>query len=263
MSYMKNKLPRVIVMTLFLLVVFAPASIRTQPLGEKDGITILYQFTVGDPDNVEESVMIPMYYHEGRSIFVRSAQEKSMDFDGENLSSMEIMIRPGTTDGQAYFVDRKNKKITAQEPVLDEVVNMEEEIPQFEWRIMGEQKTIAEHACFGATTSFRGRSYSVWFTPDIPLDVGPWKFSGLPGAILQVNDKEGRFNWYCKLISSLSAENKVLIQMPEKRKTYGFDEFQKMSIKKTMDYLQKWIGKTELTIESELDTSNSLERPIK
>lgn len=263
MSCLKNKFSGVAAVTLFLLVTFVPSSIRTQPLGEKDGLTILYQFTIGDSDHVEESVLIPMHYHEGQSIFLRGAEEESVGFDDKDLSNMKIKLKPGTPHAQAYFVDRKNKKITAQEPILDDVVNMEEEIPRFEWQITGGQKKIAEHGCYEATTTFRGRSYSVWFTPEIPLNVGPWKFSGLPGAILQVNEKEGRFNWYCKSISSLSAQDKALIQAPENRKTYGFEEFQKTSQKKMMDYLQKWVGDTELTIVSELDTSNSLERPIK
>lgn len=263
MRYIKNELPQITAVILAFLAMFMPTSVMAQPLGDGDGITIVYQFVVGEPDKVEESEMTPMHYHLGQSIFLRGMREESVDFDSDDLKQMKINIKTATSHEQAYFVDREARKITAQEPVLDEVVNVEEEIPQFKWQITGEQKKIAEHGCYEATTTFRGRSYSVWFTPDIPLDVGPWKFSGLPGAILQVNDKEGRYNWYCKSISSLSAESKALIQAPEKRKTYGFDEFQKMGREKIMDYLHKRIDGTELTISSKPDFSSSLERPIK
>ena len=45
-------------------------------------------------------------------------------------------------------------------------------------------------ACQRARTQFRGRIYDVWFTTDIPISNGPWKFQGLPGLILEAYDEK-------------------------------------------------------------------------
>lgn len=59
---------------------------------------------------------------------------------------------------------------------------------EIEWKITNERKKIANYNCRAAKSDFRGRSYTVWFTTDIPLIFGPWKFQGLPGLIVQVID---------------------------------------------------------------------------
>jgi len=48
--------------------------------------------------------------------------------------------------------------------------------------------TILSFKCHKATTKFAGRSYIAWFTTDIPISDGPYKFSGLPGLIIKIND---------------------------------------------------------------------------
>ena len=57
-----------------------------------------------------------------------------------------------------------------------------------EWELTGDTATILNYSCQKAKTHFRGRTYYAWFTLDIPVFDGPWKFFGLPGLILHVED---------------------------------------------------------------------------
>lgn len=58
-----------------------------------------------------------------------------------------------------------------------------------DWRII-EDKTqeICAHKCHKALATFRGRTWTVWYTPEIAHSSGPWKLHGLPGLILKAED---------------------------------------------------------------------------
>lgn len=58
------------------------------------------------------------------------------------------------------------------------------------WEIEDGTKIILGYECNKALTDFRGRRWTAWFTPDIPLQEGPWKLCGLPGLILEAYDVE-------------------------------------------------------------------------
>ena len=69
-------------------------------------------------------------------------------------------------------------------------------IPSLEWNFSSEEtESIMGYDCRKATTDFAGRTYTVWFTPEIPLPFGPYKFGGLPGLILKIEDAERQFVW--------------------------------------------------------------------
>ena len=72
-----------------------------------------------------------------------------------------------------------------------------EPLPDFKWQIQPETKKILGYTCQKALGEFRGRKYIAWFTSDIPLSDGPWKFCGLPGLILAVQDTEAYFVFTC------------------------------------------------------------------
>jgi GLPGLI family protein len=60
-----------------------------------------------------------------------------------------------------------------------------------EWKILPEKQKIGEYNTQKATTNYGGRSWTAWFSTDIPFQDGPYKFYGLPGLIVKVEDKTG------------------------------------------------------------------------
>ncbi len=70
-----------------------------------------------------------------------------------------------------------------------------EQLPLQKWTISKETKTICGYKCMKATCKWRGRSYTAWYTMQIPVAAGPWKFGGLPGLIMAVSDSTGTYSW--------------------------------------------------------------------
>lgn len=75
------------------------------------------------------------------------------------------------------------------------------------WQISDEMKKILGYNARKATLNFRGRFYTAWFTEEIPFQDGPYKFSKLPGLILEIYDSKNYFHY--NLISFRIINNDV------------------------------------------------------
>lgn len=65
------------------------------------------------------------------------------------------------------------------------------EVDKIKWTVLSETKTIEKFKAQKATTTFGGRNWIAWFTNDIQIQDGPYKFCGLPGLILTIEDDKG------------------------------------------------------------------------
>lgn len=70
-----------------------------------------------------------------------------------------------------------------------------ESMPQFEWDILDIREKVNNIDCQKATTTFRGRTYDVWYALDLPVNNGPWKFHGLPGLIVKVISSDSKIQF--------------------------------------------------------------------
>lgn len=100
----------------------------------------------------------------------------------------------------------------------DRTLSYEEPIDPMNWEITQQQDTVAGYLCTQAEADFRGRHYRVWFAPDIPLNMGPWKFAGLPGLVLRAEDADGAFTWECVGIET-TREPIFDYRIPDKKTT--------------------------------------------
>lgn len=105
-----------------------------------------------------------------------------------------------------YWIEYQYSQITTKDVVLTEWATMPreldtenlyytEKLPLFDWQIGTETATVCGYECMKATCHWRGRDYTAWFTTEIPVEYGPWKFGGLPGLIMKVADNDGIYTF--------------------------------------------------------------------
>lgn len=101
-----------------------------------------------------------------------------------------------------------------------------EENPTQNWQLLGDTLTIAGYKCYNAKAKFRGREYSVWFTPEIPYSYGPWKLASLPGLILRAEDSEDFFKW--EVISVKQYNGAMYAYDKETRRETSYKNYHKL-----------------------------------
>ena len=85
------------------------------------------------------------------------------------------------------------------------------------WEILDESKEIIGYQCFKAVTDYRGRKWTAWFAPEIPVQEGPWKLCGLPGLILEAYDNKEEYRFETDgLTQNPNSEVGILHTMKEK-----------------------------------------------
>ena len=133
----------------------------------------------------------------------------------------------------------RSGKLTCTGRVCNTDLKYEEDLPEMDWKIQDETDTLLGYMVQKAVCSFRGRDYTAWFAPQLPMQAGPWKFSGLPGLILKVEDSRGHYTLVARRIYLISGA----VEMPRYL-------FLKTSREKYMDAL--YMSMTELVRASKL-----------
>lgn len=103
------------------------------------------------------------------------------------------------------YVVRDNDIFKVWDMVYYEYRKYSEPIEERSWTIKDDStKNVLGYECIMATANYHGRYWTVWFTPEIPVDAGPWKLLGLPGLILEAVDSTGLHHFTANGIQSVN-----------------------------------------------------------
>jgi GLPGLI family protein len=137
-----------------------------------------------------------LYLHNTHSLFVYAKgnipQLVNCD-QGEDV----LLLEP---KGNMIYKNYQSDSLKIRELVVTTVYQSKEEMPEFDWVLGTKEKQLGNYKVKNATTTFRGRNFEVWFTEEIPISDGPWKFNGLPGLILEAYDTEKDYVFTMKSI---------------------------------------------------------------
>jgi GLPGLI family protein len=98
--------------------------------------------------------------------------------------------RMGRGSRTQYFQYPGEQKLLTKDYVMVNAYLIDGALPAIDWKIGGDTATFGGLHCQKAIGHFKGRDYSVWFCPDLPVHSGPWKLNGLPGVIVDARDSK-------------------------------------------------------------------------
>lgn len=112
----------------------------------------------------------------------------------------EYFIMKNIPEQKVYYYDR----------VAGKQIYYQEDRP-IKWEISNDIGKQNGYQAQKATANFGGRIWTAWFTKDITISDGPYKFSGLPGLIVKLEDDKGdyKFDLVKKIIVKNSFEEPI------------------------------------------------------
>ncbi len=194
-----------------LLPVLLLSFVLTSVSGQNNGLVkdqfnykIIYKLTYQpDSTDIESRKSEDMYLYIGNETSRFSSAGKAIgdslksnldksDFNPATLMLMRKQI-PKTEFQYEIYKGVPAEKISHIKKIGSDKYSYTDNKNQFDWKVLEKADTIAGYRVQIATTSFAGRDYTAWFTQEIPLAEGPYKFNGLPGLIVKIQDHKGHY----------------------------------------------------------------------
>lgn len=183
---------------------------------------IIYRmnFKADSTINNKTNDILALYIGDNISIF---QNEKKYQIDSIIASQpyfQNTSSKPLFKVNHVIFKDNDKSEITFSEVIENVRFGYKEKNTLMKWKITSEKKNILMYECYKAETNFGGCRFIAWYTRDIPINDGPYKFSGLPGLILEVYDDKDNFHY--ELLAILKKRQDILyngdIQFVDKKK---------------------------------------------
>ena len=137
-----------------------------------------------------------------------------------------------------FYKNLSKNEAVNQRDLLGKLFLITDTIEKQDWKLEKETKNIGDYACFKATRTRISENSTgekseipivAWYTPEIPIALGPFTYAGLPGLILEITD--GNSTYLCSQIV-LNPKNSVIIESPKKGKSVTKNEFEKIQADK-------------------------------
>lgn len=225
--------------------------------------TISYKLTVNEKNlgrEMQQNLII--YFDKLNSVELRIKQKnQSGNNQGDDLNQVRVF-----KSGKPTFVfkDFSRKKLLLSDYIGTKKVILMDTLNNFRWRILKEKKKIGNFNCRKAETAFRGRLYEAWYTEDVPIQNGPWKFCGLPGLIVMIKDTASDFVYELAGVDLKARFDNNTIGVPvsyERDKAITYKEFSTLYKKKIEDYIK--LSRVEQTTPEGITGTIDLHMPEK
>lgn len=139
----------------------------------------------------EKDAKISIKYNSTNRLFVPNVQPKANTKKGFNIAQMLV------EENGIFYTDLANNVVYNDTMLEDRHIVVKHHIPELKWSISDETKTINGYKATKATVTYKFekengkqiyREAIAWFSEEIPLQVAPKQFYGLPGLVISLQE---------------------------------------------------------------------------
>lgn len=161
----------------------------------------------------------------------------------------------------------QNQQCVDTKRIIDNKYQITEREPVQDWKLEDETKIIKGYQVQKASTTFRGRHYSAWFSPEIPLNFGPWKLRGLPGLILEASDDKKEVQFSFEGFEKINLPHPIQIDIPKNYSIKQVNQQQYIKIRNTflndpVGFMSGTLGVDASHISEEKTSSQHYNNPL-
>ena len=106
------------------------------------------------------------------------------------------------------------------------------ELPLIKWKLSTEEGAFLDRRVIKATATVDSVSVDAWFTPEIPVPLGPEHYGGLPGLILVLSINDGSKMYEA---NSITLDTDIEITAPEKGRKMTQEDFDALVEERTQE----------------------------
>jgi GLPGLI family protein len=184
---MKTK--RIIFFTFMFVATYCGIQAQKSEKIDSSQFVAFYHYTIQTQDDegidVTDSIQLALLVG-SRATYCTNIQSYNRDgrANREMLNAFQMHI-------SNVLTDTEKTEVVSLEPLYPYRYMTHEPLAKVEWELADDTLTINELFCQRAVGKLYGKSWTVWYTEEIPSSAGPWKLRGLPGLIVKAEDKEG------------------------------------------------------------------------
>lgn len=160
--------------------------------------------------------------------YLRDSVDRVVAFNSANMNSTLQYFQSVPTNFRFTIIKGSTDELLYIDFVYHDRLSYTEPKNNFNWTILHDTATINGFNCQKATASYGGRKWIAWFAPGISISDGPYKFNGLPGLIIKINDSQNHYSFM--LTDFVNREGIVLTSQKEimlvtKSKFYALQDY--------------------------------------
>ena len=225
---MKTK--RIIFFTFMFVATYCGIQAQKSEKIDSSQFVAFYHYTIQTQDDegidVTDSIQLALLVG-SRATYCTNIQSYNRDgrANREMLNAFQMHI-------SNVLTDTEKTEVVSLEPLYPYRYMTHEPLAKVEWELADDTLTINELFCQRAVGKLYGKSWTVWYTEEIPSSAGPWKLRGLPGLIVKAEDKEGI---HCFLLYETKNEMRDI-------NSINHPDYHKVNRKNLMMFKKKTLG---------------------